>query len=207
MRKAKKVFIFLYLAGYLFLAGCASENSSSSQNTVDERTKDTLAYTMQSFKEISPYFAGSEEQLDSTKFTAYYPVFDSDINRLIQDAIYLDGEENMAQVAEGFLTAYNEYAEDQIAAESGPIQAWFRDISCQVLINTGQFLTLQSSISEYTGGAHGIQVVVLSNYDVPEKRKLVLQDIVNDTTAATPQVLVTITFLTTTVLRWRTTMD
>ncbi|SFS54283.1 Protein of unknown function [Sphingobacterium wenxiniae] len=183
MQKVNKVVFGLCLIGLSSCIACSSDNkSSAAKSSENEQILDTLTYKMQSFKEISPYFAvPSEEQVDTTKFTAYYPVFDEEINTLVKESIYLDGEENMVQVSESFLTAFNEYAEDQIVAESGPLHAWFRDISCQVLLNTGKFLTLQNSISEYTGGAHGIQVVVLSNYDVQEKKELALTDIVSDT--------------------------
>ena len=155
----------------------ANEEKSSSRIF-----QDSIPYTIHHFKEISPYFAGTPDEMDSTSFTASYPLFHPEVQQLVKNAIFIDGEDNINQIAESFLTGYNEYAEDEIAAGNGHFQSWFKHQDAQVALNTGRFLTLANSLSEFTGGAHGIQVQLWFNYDLKNKKQLALSDFIQDTT-------------------------
>src|SRR5690606_2903782 len=102
-------------------------------------------------------------------------------NDLVKPSILVDGEDSIEQTAESFLGGYDEYAEDQLHSEMPQLHAWFKDIDCRVQFNNGKLLTLENRISEYTGGAHGIEVSIWSNYDIARKKKLTLTDVVQDT--------------------------
>lgn len=144
--------------------------------------KDTIVYKIAHFKEFSPYFSGSDEQLDSTTFTASYPIFSPELNKLVKNALLLNGEDSISQVAESFITGFNEYAEDEIQAGTKGIHCWFQKQDTRVVLNTGRFLTLANSLSEYTGGAHGMEAELWFNYDLLNSRQLALSDLIVDTT-------------------------
>ncbi|HLT87220.1 MAG TPA: DUF3298 domain-containing protein [Sphingobacterium sp.] len=174
------------LGVFLFTSGCINgskpqENASTADTLVYAR--DTLDYHIEVFKEISPYFSGDETTLDTTFYAARYPVFLPEIDSLVRDAVFVDGEHHASQVAESFLGGFNEYAEEQIESESRSFHAWFRNQDCEVILNVPGFLTLKNAISEYTGGAHGIELEIWSNYDIQNKRKLSLHDLFGDTLA------------------------
>ncbi|TYR31209.1 DUF3298 and DUF4163 domain-containing protein [Sphingobacterium phlebotomi] len=158
------------------------ENVATSEDALMS-VNDTVDYHMEVFKEISPYFSGDETTLDTTFYAARYPVFPPEIDSLVRDAIFVDGEHHASQVAESFLGGFNEYAEEQIESEHQTFHAWFRNQACEVVFNVPGFLTLKNAISEYTGGAHGMEIEIWSNYDTQNKRKLSLTDLFQDTLA------------------------
>jgi len=170
----------------LFASSCINGNKSPENSTTADtliNVNDTLAYQIAVFKETSPYFSGDETTLDTTFYLARYPVFASETDSLVQEAIFVDGEHNAKQVAQSFLAGFNEYAEEQIESENRAFHAWFRSQDCEVALNVPGFLTLRNAISEYTGGAHGIEIEIWSNYDTQNKRKLSLADLFQDTLA------------------------
>lgn len=171
----------------LFTSSCVTRNKPQEDAAVSADTlvyeNDSLAYHIAVFKEISPYFSGDETTLDTTFYAARYPVFSPEIDTLVRDAIFVDGEHHASQVAESFLGGFNEYAEEQIESENQTFHAWFRNQDCAVILNVPGFLTLKNAISEYTGGAHGIELEIWSNYDTQNKRKLSLHDLFQDTVA------------------------
>lgn len=171
----------------IFAYGCINRNKPQENIATSQSTRmsvnDTVAYHMEIFKEISPYFSGDDTILDTTFYAARYPVFSTEIDSLVRDAIFVDGEHHASQVSESFLGGFNEYAEDQIQSENQAFHAWFRNQDCEVVLNVPGFLTLKNSISEYTGGAHGMEIEIWSNYDTQTKRKLFLTDLFQDTLA------------------------
>ncbi|PRD56176.1 DUF3298 and DUF4163 domain-containing protein [Sphingobacterium gobiense] len=160
----------------------SQEDTSAVQNSLAPVT-DTLDYHMEAFKEISPYFSADGTALDTTYYAARYPVFSAAIDTLVREAIFVDGEHTPSQVAESFLGGFNEYAEEQINSDQPSFHAWFRNQDCEVVLNVPGFLTLKNAISEYTGGAHGIEIEIWSNYDIQNRSKLALTDLFQDTLA------------------------
>ncbi|NGM64012.1 DUF3298 and DUF4163 domain-containing protein [Sphingobacterium sp. SGR-19] len=183
----KKIIFSIGLATSLLASSCIGrnnpqENLPASSDGLTAVT-DTLDYHIEVFKEISPYFSGDGATLDTTYYAARFPVFSSEIDSLVRDVVFIDGEHNASQVAESFLGGFNEYAEEQIESENQAFHAWFRNQNCEVALNVRGFLTLKNAISEYTGGAHGIEIEVWSSYDIQNRKKLALNDLFQDTLA------------------------
>lgn len=171
--------------GLFFLfSSCITENKQQQGIAASETNaspiQDTLTYHMEVFKETSPYLSATEKKLDTTFYAARYPAFSAEIDSLFRDAIFVDGEHTAQQVSESFLGGFNEYAEEQIESGSHAFHAWFMNQDCEVVLNVPGFLSLKNTISDYTGGAHGMEVVLWTNYDIQGKRKLLLTDLVRD---------------------------
>lgn len=171
----------LALCATWLAVGCFSEKRSE-QDSAGGTSADTASYRVAQFKDFSPYLSGTENGVDSTLFTARYPVFEADINELVKDAIFIDGENTVEQVAQSFLGGFNEYAEEQIEAGNEAFHPWFKHQDCSVVLNKPGFLTLRSAINDYTGGAHGMELELYFSYDPQQKKRLQLTDIVQDTT-------------------------
>ncbi|WP_437919575.1 DUF3298 domain-containing protein [Sphingobacterium sp. LRF_L2] len=173
----------LLIGASFFLWSCASENRSDKSNVPLHSAggNDTLLYRMEYYKDFSPYFSGTETEIDSTVFTAHYPVFPKEVDDFVKKAIFIDGESTVEQVSESFLGGFNEYAEEQIEGGNQAFMSWFRHQNCRVVLNEPGFLTLKNVISDYTGGAHGMEVELYFNFDTNEKKQLTLTDIVQDT--------------------------
>lgn len=179
----KNLIFSIVLTILLVTYGCAPRDGTADTGLLDSvlQEKDTLEYHITTFKEISPYFSGDGTSVDTTYCAARYPVFSPEIDSLVRDAIFVDGEHTPVQIAESFLGGFNEYAEEQLANEDNSLHAWFRNQNCEVVLNVPGFLTLRNIVSEYTGGAHGIEVEIWSNYDLHDMKKLTLADLFQDT--------------------------
>ncbi|GHE34103.1 DUF3298 and DUF4163 domain-containing protein [Sphingobacterium griseoflavum] len=183
LTEGKSRLLLLALA-ILMVSGCFSDRKSESAShvTTERAPADTLHYEIKQFKAFSPYLSGTEMEVDSTIFTARYPVFEAEINDLVQQAIFIDGESKVEQVSDSFLGGFNEYAEEQIDAGNEAFHTWFKHQDSKVILNEGGILTLQTAINDYTGGAHGMEIELWFSFDVPAKKRLALTDLVADTT-------------------------
>lgn len=172
----------IFTSSLVLLFGCQNQ-AALEQNDRDSTLaqQDSLDYKMVEFKDFSPYFSGTEEQIDTTLFTASYPKFqDHAINTLIQPAVFIDGEEVIEQVSESFISGFNELAEESLAQNQAQPFAWFRHQKCKVEFNKAQVLTLSHEIADYTGGAHGMYVKIWYNYDLTDKQPISLTEILQD---------------------------
>lgn len=166
------------------MGGCFSENKTeqSAHAVGGAAASDTLAYELAYFKDFSPYFSGTESSVDSTLFTARYPIFHPPIQEMVKRAIFIDGESTAEQVAESFLGGFNEYAEEQIDAGNAGIPSWFKHQDCRVILNRPGILTLRNAINDYTGGAHGMEIELWFSYDIQQGKRLALGDVIQDST-------------------------
>ena len=183
MKKSYFYSIGLTLA---IIGSSCSRHSGSQTHTegTDSTGLDSLAYHFTTFKEFSPYISGEDStQRDTTYFSASYPIFDSRVDSLIKAQLFIDGEDKASQVAQSFLSGFNEYAEEQMAAGSQTLHGWFKEQNCDIILNVPGFLTLRNRINEYTGGAHGMYIELWSNYDIRLHQTLSLEDLIQDTTA------------------------
>ncbi len=156
----------------LSVAACQSSGTSAMTAT---ELPDTAQYTLTHFYKSSKYLANKEEGHDTTYLRASFPVFqDSSINSLVKDAIYSDGEDNMDQVSEAFIMAFNEFVEESSVTDFVP---WYTERTIRVFQNTPLLLTLTNHIEEYTGGAHGLRVVLFKHYDRLKKKEIKLNDL------------------------------
>lgn len=167
---------------FLLLYACVSndpEQHRPSTSTITKST-DTLSYSYKTIKEISPYFGGTEDNLDTTYYRITYPVFSNDhVNELAHTAIFLEGEGDPHEAAQNFVDGYNEFVEDESTRYVSA--AWVKNISSQIHLNTPRLLSLCTRFYEYTGGAHGHTVAIWSNFDPLEMRKIELSDIIQET--------------------------
>lgn len=176
--------LFAGLLAALLASACFADRTSesSAQATKGSVAADTLHYELKQFKAFSPYLTGTESSVDSTLFTAQYPVFTPEIDSMVLEAIFIDGEQTVEQVSESFLGGFNEYAEEQIDAGNEAFHAWFKHQDSKVVLNEPGVLTLRTAINDYTGGAHGMEIELWFTFDVAQKKRLALTDFVSDTT-------------------------
>ncbi|WP_164112133.1 MULTISPECIES: DUF3298 and DUF4163 domain-containing protein [Sphingobacterium] len=168
------LFIFIFVA-----LSCANERtkSKSSVNLPELATKDTVNYSYQTKREISSYFVGDSTHIDTAYYQITYPIFaDKEIDKALQEAIFIDRENNADDAAISFLNGYNEFVEE--SSTTAIHSAWYKKLQSQIILNTPLFLTLQTSIQEYTGGAHGNHVTIFTVFDTDRLKKLSLWEII-----------------------------
>ncbi|UIR57662.1 DUF3298 and DUF4163 domain-containing protein [Sphingobacterium sp. SRCM116780] len=138
---------------------------------------DTLHYEMKELHEYSRFFVKEGQKIDTTYFKAQYPQFkDTVINNLLQTSINLEGDSQMVTSAKRFVNAYDEYVEEN---NGNSTATWFRDLQAKVYQNTSKFISIETSQTEYTGGAHGDHFTLFSHFDTHTDQKITLNDIVN----------------------------
>ena len=146
-------------------------HSGNERHGGSQMTRDTLRYKLVDFYENSPYFIEGESGIDTTYFKATYPSFENDkINKLLRSSILIDGEDSVRQAAESFLGGFNEFVED--AANPSYHIAWFRELHSYVVLNNTRILSIATQIDDFSGGAHGNHVMILSNFDILNNKNL-----------------------------------
>ena len=168
------LFIFFFVT-----ISCANERTktTSSASSSEYALQDTVDYSYHTKREISPYFVGDSTHIDTAYYQITYPIFaNKEIDNALQEAIFIDRENNADEAALSFLNGYNEFVEESstIAIHS----AWYKKAQSQIILNTPLFLTLQTSIQEYTGGAHGNHVTIFTVFDTDRLKKLKLEEII-----------------------------
>ncbi|MFE7085325.1 DUF3298 domain-containing protein [Sphingobacterium spiritivorum] len=159
----------------LLWTSCHSGNEGQGDSQV---ARDTLRYKLVDFYENSPYFIEGESGIDTTYFKASYPSFENDkINQLLRSSILIDGEDSVRQAAESFLGGFNEFVED--AANPSYHIAWFRELHSYVVLNNTRILSIATQIDDFSGGAHGNHVMILSNFDILNNKKITLPDLIS----------------------------
>ena len=165
------LFSKILLIGIL-LYSCQNKSATSSLTP----TGDTLSYHKKMIDEHSNYFLKGDDQLDTTYFRASYPVFDEvKINDLVSSIVHLEGDTSMEEAAHRFISAYNEYVDDNNGKSTA---TWNRDLQVDVVANTPAYLAIRTKQEEYTGGAHGDHVTLYSNFDRQSNRSITIDDII-----------------------------
>ncbi len=165
---------------YFVLSSCDATTGQSQNHVYDTViTGDTLRYAYTKLQETSPYYIVNDDMIDTAKFHIQYPIFDSiPFNEILKNAILIDGEQSIEDAARSFIDAYDEFAEDH---STGLISAaWYKKAQARVINNTPLFLTLETAIDEYTGGAHGSHLTFYHNIDVQKSKKIALDELFHD---------------------------
>lgn len=166
-------FFFLFL-----LLSCANErnNKSTPVYASKDLAKDTLAYTYQSTNETSPYFIENGQEIDTGYYKIKYPIFENEqVNNAIQPYIFIDRESNPKDAAQAFLEAFNVFVEEN--TPENVHSAWYKEIQSSIILNTPLFFTLQTSLNEYTGGAHDNHYSLFTVFDTDRRVRLNLKDL------------------------------
>lgn len=161
---------------FVIICSCSnSHNNSLASHKKKNINVDTIEYTYSSYKDVSPYIIEHDNNLDSTYYGIIYPTFNNEaLNQSLNPYIFLDGLTTPEESAEAFLLGYNEYVEDN---ETTSPHSWYKNIRSEVWTNTPLFVTLATSVDEYTGGAHGNHVQIITNVDISTNKKIELSDL------------------------------
>lgn len=168
------LFIFFFVT-----LSCANERtkSISSASSSENVRQDTVNYSYHTKREISSYFVGDSTHIDTAYYQITYPIFaNKEVNGALQDAIFIDRENNADEAAISFLNGYNEFVEE--SSTTTIHAAWYKKAQSKIVLNTPLFLTLQTSIQEYTGGAHGNHVTIFTVFDTDRLQKIKLEEII-----------------------------
>lgn len=161
------------------MASCGQNQKDQQSHIVHTSlTGDTLTYSYQDFIKTSQYIIANEKTIDTSYFRISYPQFSSDaFNMLIKPAIWIEDENSLDEAAQSFIEGYDEFVEDP--STQVLTAAWFKDIQSRIYLNTPKVLSLKTEYHQYTGGAHGNNVAIWSNYDVLRAKKIELSDIIS----------------------------
>ncbi len=170
---------YLVFISFLFTLGCGPGQGerTGQYDLTGAIGRDTLKYVYQSFINISKYIIENEGNMDTSYFRISYPEFsDSAINDLIKPSIWIEGEENFEHAAEAFIAGFDEFVEEE--STSAIHTPWFKNIQSSVCVNSPVLFSLRTQYQQYTGGAHGNSVVIWSNFDILQNKKIELSDII-----------------------------
>ncbi|MGB7527761.1 DUF3298 domain-containing protein [Sphingobacterium cellulitidis] len=166
------------LAASLFSCQSNKTGGTNVHNHPVTYGKDSLAFRDTLIKEISPYFAGDEDHIDTTYVKLSYPIFqDSSMNKIVKENILLDNELTLDQYVHNFLEGYGNFIEENEVKYS---IAWQKETDIQVKMNNPYLIMLGNMTYEFSGGAHGNNYTVWNVYDAQTKQKLPLNTFISE---------------------------
>lgn len=144
---------------------------------------DSIAFRYIHYSQVDKNCDSSKAE-ECTRFVVQYPLFQSDEPEL--DAVYqlLDSlieippgysriEEALQQRAENFLQEY--YATKEEFPEHPP---WLMEKIATVMLNQSGLLSIKFIDYYYMGGAHPVRNIYFYNYDLRQKKKLRLDELI-----------------------------
>lgn len=146
-------------------------------------TKDTLAYSYQTFKERAPD-CGDKPDSGCTVVKIKYPDFSG--QKALNDSVTvkfnkLFGDDkkpdtSLKQVAENFMAAYNDFRKER------PKSTLFflLDGKAKVLRQDSSLTAIEVTGYSYTGGAHGVSYTYFINWDTKTGKNVRLSDILKE---------------------------
>lgn len=164
----------------IIILGCQSNKTDKAHqvNGANSIAKDTMTYEMRTIKEISPYIAEHEDQLDTSYAEVTYPIFqDSNLNTLVQSTILIDGEPNIQTYAYNFIEGYGNFIEENDL--NYPI-AWTKTTKVNISLYSPELICIKNATYEFSGGAHGNSFENISVFELENFRKLALNSFISD---------------------------
>ncbi|WP_316821279.1 DUF3298 and DUF4163 domain-containing protein [Pedobacter gandavensis] len=181
----KKLAILLLALSF---AACQSEKKANEQgDTTGLANQEMNADKELTFKYDSLKVFSKPNPKVKTTDTAYvrivYPVFsDQKLNQLVQqktiDAIVNPDEkkdQTYQQVAANFLKGYEEIRDTE-----GTMGAWFLDAETKVLTDQPDYLGLEHSLVNYSGGAHPNSAMIYWNINPQTLQEITLESLIKE---------------------------
>lgn len=172
--------------GFLLIAitAIASCRNSEKQPSSTETTAqvDTLTYTYDSVKVTSKNFVkpSTNQYADTTKAVIKYPTFKNDsLNNYIKKEVfgYISKEEKVTSyqdIATSFVKGYDDFFKE----EPTTAQWWFLLIDIKVLHQSSNYIALQRTHADYTGGAHGNTMISFINFNPKNNLPVTLDSLI-----------------------------
>lgn len=167
------------------LAACQTEKKTTEDvdTTVTSTAlvQDTLDFKYDAVKVYSiPPLSANKKATDTSKAIITYPVFkETSVNNFVQQKIMQTADEGKQYAS------YQAYAEDFIKGfddfrktEQDYPQTWWLDINTEVLRQTSQYIALQTTYVNYSGGAHPNSVFTYLNYDKAKSQEITLDSLI-----------------------------
>src|SRR5690606_37658460 len=174
----------LFLATIILFACNQSQqnNGSTSNETVDSATVDTIAYTIENYRLESEVETEVTDTMGKTYYQVSYPKFDEaslgELNQYLESRlsfIYPDtSSETIEEAAKTFIKSFDDFQKEEVISPF----PWYTNTEDLVQVNTPLYLGLEVRTDNFTRGAHGSYGVLFTNYDLKDKREINLNEII-----------------------------
>ncbi|WP_432710176.1 DUF3298 domain-containing protein [Pedobacter sp.] len=166
----KKIFA-VFLVAIMFACQQKKDHTENgiNGNLTQEVTADTLTYSYDSVKVYSKTpLSPNRQVIDTAKAVITYPVFaNKKLNQLVEENAlfsYNPDKEKPKSYKESvtnFIADFDAFKNENKSS----FQTWFRNIDINVLPQWKNYVGLQYTLVEYTGGAHGSTIITYKNYN------------------------------------------
>ena len=180
----KRIGLFAIALGLMaYHTGCQNEQKNTSGDALKDTTvtMDTLAYHYDSVKVYSnPPLSPSKQVTDTSKAVISYPVFENkSVDDFVQMKVMQTADEgknygSYRAYADGFIKGFEDFRK----TERDYPQTWFLDISTKVVIQTPEYLGLQTTYVNFSGGAHPNSVFSYLNIDPKTSKEILLDSLI-----------------------------
>lgn len=183
----KKLAILLLALSF---AACQSEKKASDQEDTtalsnrEMNAAEGLTFKYDSLKVFSkPNPAAKTKPTDTGYVRIVYPVFSNQkLNQWVEQKTVAaiastDAEKNQTyqQIADEFIQGY-----ESLRDTEGTMGAWFLDAETKVLTDQPDYLGLEHSLVNYSGGAHANSAMVYWNINPKTLQEITLESLINE---------------------------
>lgn len=171
----------ILLIAVLAIASCQNKPQENSETATNE-TVDSLTYTYDSVKVSSKNIVTSPEngQTDTAKAVITYPVFKNDsLNNYIKRQVFdYIAKEEKATSYQDMATSFVKGYDQSYAKDPKMLGWWTLLINIKVLRQTANYIALEHTHYDYSGGAHGNTMVSYINYNPKTNLPLTLDSLI-----------------------------
>ncbi|MEE1944623.1 DUF3298 domain-containing protein [Pedobacter sp. KR3-3] len=168
------------LVAVMAISSCQNKPEKSGESAA--APADTLAYAYDSVKVLSKNLVkpGKNEYADTANAVIKFPTFKNDsLNNYIKRQVfdYIAKEEKVTSyldIASSFIKGYDDFYKE----EPNTGQWWYLLIDIKVLRQTSNYIALEHTHADYTGGAHGNTMVSYINYNPKTNLPVVLDSLI-----------------------------
>lgn len=178
----KRLGLLLVAAAFMACQSSEKANEETSSDSIhkDGGITDSLSYTYDSVKVYSKHPLSKDPKVtDTAKATISYPVFsDEKINEFIKQKILKTaGPDNKYKTYQEYTADFIKGFDEFQTQNKDRIQTWFLNITTKVIKQQANYISLQITYVNFSGGAHPNSAFIYLNYNPATHQEIQLDSL------------------------------
>jgi hypothetical protein len=181
----KKYTLHILFLGCVFFTFSCKFNEKKSTNNFDAAMADTLSYDLFSIDTTDASCTAISKNCPNIKIE--YPIFntkDSSLNiylnnEVLKSMLYISDTSSYAFIQDIITSYFKENKDDRSGKKDEFYYAWQISNEIKVHAKIGNYITLEKYNEIYEGGAHPNSSIFYDVYDITNRKKLNIEDVLN----------------------------
>jgi len=177
--------LHILFLGCVFFTFSCKFNEKKSTNNFDAAMADSLSYDLFSIDTTDASCTTKSKNCPNIKIE--YPIFntkDSSLNvylnnEVLKSILYISDTSSYASIQDIITSYFKENKDDRASKKDEFYYAWQISNEIKVHAKIGNYITLEKYNEIYEGGAHPNSSIFYDVYDITNRKKLNLEDVLN----------------------------